>query len=250
MYLFKRILEFDPANHGFNITAINTKLNHLFVLATTVQRTLGEPELIQHTLMAHAHIKKPEEWVQWVRLQIDCFEEGLIPNVQSFMNTASLKYVKISENRYSSFGGSSTTISEDIVSMMAAVSNKRNPPPTSKKKIAISDEPNPKYAKTLRPFVRHFKSTAASDAAKFKVGSTKEWKGDIWYFFDYPNHHDRVKSRSHPAPECYTRQNWLEDKDVSAPVDAIVDYDGTFDSTDSSEITSLLASDMSLETGN
>ena len=56
---FKLILEFDPADHGFNITAINTKLNHMFVLATTVQRTLGEPERIQHTLTACNCIKKP-----------------------------------------------------------------------------------------------------------------------------------------------------------------------------------------------
>ena len=47
---FKRILEFDPADNAFNITTINTKLNHLFVLANTGQRILGEPERIQHTL--------------------------------------------------------------------------------------------------------------------------------------------------------------------------------------------------------
>ena len=125
MDYFKRILEFDPTNNAFNITTINTKLNHLFVLATTRQRILGEPERIQHTLTAHARIKQPEEWAQWVRLQIDRFEEGIIPNAQSFMNSAALKYVKISANGSGSFGGSSTTISEDIVSMMAAVSKKR-----------------------------------------------------------------------------------------------------------------------------
>ena len=32
---FKQILEFDPADNAFNITTINTKSNHLFVLATT-----------------------------------------------------------------------------------------------------------------------------------------------------------------------------------------------------------------------
>ena len=111
-----------------------------------------------------------------MRLQIDRFEEGMIPNAQSFMNSAALKYFKISANGSGSFGGSSTTISEDIVSMMAAVSKKRTAPPTSKKKVATNfgeDETNPKSAKNLPPFVRHFKATTASDAANFKVGDTK-----------------------------------------------------------------------------
>ena len=47
------------------------------------------------------------------------------------MNTASLKYVKISAKGSGSFVGSSTTISKDIVSIMAAVSKKRTAPPTS-----------------------------------------------------------------------------------------------------------------------
>ena len=68
---FKRILEFDPANNASNINTINTKLNHLFVLTTTGQRILGEPERIKHTLAAYSHIKQPEEWAQWVREQRD-----------------------------------------------------------------------------------------------------------------------------------------------------------------------------------
>ena len=137
---FKRNLDFDPANNSFNITTIITKLNHLFVLATTGQSILGDPERIQHTLTAYACIKQPEEWAQWVCLQIDRFEEGIIPNDQSLMNSAALKYVKISANGSGSFGGSSTTISEDIVSMMDAVSKKRTASPTSKKNIATTHE--------------------------------------------------------------------------------------------------------------
>ena len=92
------------------------------------------------------------------------------------MNSAALKYVKISANGSGSFGGSSTTTSEDIVSMMAEVSKKHTALPNSKKKIATKfgeDEPNPKSAKTLPPFVRHFKAMTASDATTFKVGDTK-----------------------------------------------------------------------------
>ena len=103
MDFFKQILEFDPYDHGFNIFDINTKLNHLFVLANTGKHTLGEPERIQNTLTVYARIKQPEEWAQWVCLQMDRFEEGIIQNAQSFMNTASLKYVKILENGSGSF---------------------------------------------------------------------------------------------------------------------------------------------------
>ena len=145
--------------------------------------------------------------------------------------------------------------------MMAAVSKKLNVSPTSKKKIATKfgeDEPNPKSAKTLPPFVRHFKATTASDAATFKVGDTKEWKGQTWYFCDFPNHPDRLKWHSNPAPKRRTRYKWLNDKDGSAPISTITYSNGTSTvtdftdpstSSDSSDITSLLASALSLVTG-
>ena len=179
---FKRILDFNLTYHGFKITSINTKLNHIFVLATTGQHTLGESERIKHTLTAYACINQPEEKTQWVRLQIDRFEEGLVPNAQSLMNSAALKYVNILANGSSSFGGSRTNIRKHIVSMMADVSKKISARPTSNKKIATSDDPNPKSAKTLLPFVCHFKARAVSDAATLKVNDTKEWKGETWLF--------------------------------------------------------------------
>ena len=58
MLSFKQLLEFDPASYNFNISAVNTKINHLFVLATTSQRQLGELEKIQHTITAYARIKQ------------------------------------------------------------------------------------------------------------------------------------------------------------------------------------------------
>ena len=54
MLSFKQLLEFDPASCDFNISAVNTKINHLFVLATINQRQLGELEKIQHTITAYA----------------------------------------------------------------------------------------------------------------------------------------------------------------------------------------------------
>jgi hypothetical protein len=54
MLSFKTILEFDPAVHAFNIPTVNTKLNHLFVLATTRERALLASKRIQHTITVYA----------------------------------------------------------------------------------------------------------------------------------------------------------------------------------------------------
>jgi hypothetical protein len=59
MLSFKMILEFDPAVHKFHIPTINTKLNHLFVLATTRERTLQPSERILHTITSYSRIKQP-----------------------------------------------------------------------------------------------------------------------------------------------------------------------------------------------
>ena len=69
-------------------------------------------------------------------------------------------------------------------------------------------------------------------------------------FFDCPNHRDCLKWNSHPAPKFHTCQKGLEDKDCSAPAATSVVANVTLGSTDSSNITSLLASSLSLATGN
>ena len=43
---FNNITEFNPLDHDFNISEINTKLSNLFVLATTQHRVLDESERI------------------------------------------------------------------------------------------------------------------------------------------------------------------------------------------------------------
>ena len=123
MLSFKQLLKFYPSSCNFNISAVNTKIKHLFVLATTVQHHLGELEKIQHTITAYSQIKQPETWAAWVRLQNDRFEEGLTTNCQAFMNSAAIKYVKISFTN-STFDGSSTTLQEDIVAMVSITRKK------------------------------------------------------------------------------------------------------------------------------
>lgn len=80
---FNPILEFNPFDHKFNITTINTKLMNLFVLSTTHHRALDESKKIQHTLNVYSKIIQPETWTQWVRNKVDSFEEGTILVCQS-----------------------------------------------------------------------------------------------------------------------------------------------------------------------
>lgn len=254
MLSFKQILEFSPVDHKFNIPLINTKLNHLFVLATTHDRRLTDAEHIQHTLTVYARIKQPETWAQWVRNQIDAFDEGTLTNCQSFMNSASLKFTEIASSD-SGFNGSITTVQEDIVAMVTT--NKR------KKAIASIAELPPNNSNAsgankgkLPPFAKHFKSSTEPDAQTYKVGNTK-----TWHFCDCPNHRDRVKWHTHPAETCRLRLRWLANErggppsmanvvasDISTTITDPTNLGGNGDrstATDQSDVTALLAAALS-----
>jgi hypothetical protein len=210
MISFKNILQFEPVEHKFNIPTINTKLNHLFVLATTRERQLLDSERIQHTLMIYSKIKQPEPWAMWVRIQVDKFDEGLIHVCQDFMNQATLKFNKITSTE-GGFQGSNSTVQEDIVAMFTAAKRKRLPTsaPTDVKPKDANDKP---FSKKLPPFAKHFKANNDPDSQKFKVGDSKLWNDLTWYFCDCPTHRDKLKWHTHTAETCRTRQNWLENK--------------------------------------
>jgi hypothetical protein len=223
MLSFNKILSMDPAVYAFNIPKINTKLNHLFVLATTSERNLLASERIQHTLTAYSRIRQPELWAQWVRNQVDDFDAGTLTNCQAFMNTAVIKYNKIAGSADNGFQGSATTVQEDIVAMSSAATRKRTAPvlasgkPKSKHPPATSDSDK---SKAYPPFVKHFKASTATDAAPYKLGDKKPWKNDTWYFCDCPNHRNRHKWHTHPHTECRTRTQWLASSDAPADVSA------------------------------
>jgi hypothetical protein len=223
---FNQILQFDPAIVNFNIPAVNTKLTNLFTLATTSSRVLSEAEKIQHILTAYQRIRQPEIWAQWIRNQVDNFEQGNITNSQAFMNTAVVKYNKICiENDGQSFPGSSTTLQEDIVAMMVSVKRKTAPKPDVKgKEPSASSDPDKNKKPKLPPFVKHFKSSSADDAVKYKVGDTKTWNKLTWHFCDYPNHRDKQKWHTHSPDECRLRKKWLE-SNTPVGANAILDDD-------------------------
>jgi hypothetical protein len=216
MISFKNILDFDPADHKFNIPTINTKINHLFVLATTRKRQLLDSERIQHTLAVYDRIKQPEPWAQWVRIQIDKFDDGLILVCQDFMNSATLKYNKIiTSSVVGGFKGSVSTIQEDIVAMVAgagAAKRKRTPPSYDDKAATPNDQKPAFVNKKLPPFVKHYRSFPTNDATIYKVGDSKTWNNAMWYFCDCPTHRDKVKWHTHPTDTCRTCQRSKEGK--------------------------------------
>jgi hypothetical protein len=265
MLSFQQILEFNPAEHNYNVSTMNTKLNHLFVLATTRQRVLSQPERIQHTLTAYARIKQPELWAQWVRTQTDNFDDGLITDCQSFMNSATIKYIKIASA--GSFEGSSTTVQEDIVAMVASAAAKRKKGSHGDDSSKGTKDQAPIVEKKHPPFVKHFKLSSAPDSVSYKVGDSKEWNGATWYFCDCPSHKDKIKWHTHPHTTCRTRKRWLEEggsnsnSNSSPPVAHVAGATDTSssgtsitttttDSSSTTDVTSLLAAALSLAGNN
>ena len=202
---FKNILNFDPSTLDFVIPNINTKLNHLFVLASTQARQIGESERIQHTLTTYGRIRQPEEWAQWIRTQFNKFDEGGLTNCQDFMNKAVLQYNRITNSTEGGFKGSSNTVQEDIVAMIATAKKRKT-------NTSNASTAQPEAKKKLPPFARHYKTSQGPDAKEYKVGDTKVWNNQTWYFCDAPTHKDKIKWHTHSVESCRTRKNWLASK--------------------------------------
>ena len=100
----------------------------------------------------------------------------------------------------------------------------------------------------------------------YKVGDSKEFKGDTYYFCDAPNHRFKTKWHKHQPDKCRLRKAWLKDKDEKktpskAEANAAELEDNSSEDTSNapedtsstsrnSDITSLLASAMNLATDN
>ena len=181
MISFKNIITFDLAIYKFDIPSINSKLINLFMLATTNTRTLLDAEKIQHTINVYSKIKQPEVWVQWVRNQVDNFEESKILICQYFMNSALVKYNRIIGEHGNTFHGSSTTVQQDIVAMLARTASTTTRPRISRaiattawksRKETVSNSSH-----TLPPFAKFFKAPISDGSVEYKAGDTKDWNG-------------------------------------------------------------------------
>jgi len=209
---FEDLRNLDPADYSFNIPNINTKLNHLFILATTGQRSLLEPEKIQHTLTCYNRIKQPDAWSLWVQQQMDRFDKHDITNAQSFMNSAVVKYQKLSGN--GSFNGKSTTVKEDIVAMLSksTTSNKR---PSNKSQGTENDPKRRRTQEQKTPlpfFAKWYKKSLSKGSPEFEHGDTKTHEGQTWHFCCYPNHKDNVRWHPFNSKYCRAWKSWKNKK--------------------------------------
>ena len=121
------------------------------------------------------------------------------------------------ENDGNTFPGSSSTLQEDIVAMVIDSKRKRAPnkPETNTTKTKSSDsDAEPRKKVKFPPFVKFFKSSSGDDAVKFKIGDSKVWNGETWYFCDCPNHREKHKWHPHKPEDCRTRKKWKENADV------------------------------------
>lgn len=264
MLSFRKIMEFNPADFNFNITTINTQLNQLFVLSTTSQRQLANAERIEYVLQVYDRIKRPDQWAHWVINQFSLVREGNIPNCQAFMNAAVIQYNEITNRQEGKFGGSSLSIEKEMEDIVALVAKKHAAKATATtaaagdaKRVRTSNPPNP-------PFHRHFKVSMDPGAATYKIGDTKVWNDETWYYCDYPNHRNRSRWHTHSAAACRTRTAWLAEKknkpaanaaDVDAPATTVPAAAGSSSSSSTSstlttsvspDLTALLATALGL----
>ena len=47
----------------------------------------------------------------------------------------------------------------------------------------------------------------------FKVGDSKTWNNQTWYYCDCPNHRDGIHWHTHTAETCRTHARWLKSKE-------------------------------------
>ena len=78
MISIQPILQFNPADQNYTIPDISTQLNHLFVFATTINRTISNVEKVQHIISTYNKIKWPESWAQWVQSTAETIEDGTL----------------------------------------------------------------------------------------------------------------------------------------------------------------------------
>jgi hypothetical protein len=173
------------------------------------------------------------------------------------MNSAVIKYNKISGTSEGGFSGASITLQEDIVAMVAAVKRKAPTPPAG-----APYKPKPKPGpptpdgkpKKMPPFAKHFKSSTETGYVTYKVGDSKPWDNTTWYFCDCPNHRDRIKWHTHSAADCHTRTVWIERKASGGSIgnaSDVKDEDVTTDNDSAptnaaADITGLLALAMNM----
>ena len=70
------------------------------------------------------------------------------------------------------------------------------------------------------PWIKHWQHNVNGKQIKYKVGDTKNWKGETWHYCDCPNHRNCIKWHLHTAEDCTTRQRWLKKEKIKIEANA------------------------------
>ena len=144
------------------------------------------------------------------------FEDGQVTNCQDFINSAILKYNKISASE-KGFKGSVHTVQEDTVALIT-INTKKNPSKSHKRKTDGANEDNepnkkrkPKIGNNKPPQLKHYKD---ADGTKLKVSDTKKFKGKTFHYCDALTHRYRyrIKWHTHESKDCSVRKKCLISK--------------------------------------
>ena len=109
---------------------------------------------------------------------------------------------------------------DDIIAMVAA----KTKAPPKRRNTATSDETEAKKRKaSTPPFIKHYKTSTDSDGKPYKVGDSKTWNNEVWYFCDCPNHRFGERWHTFKAEECRTRKRWIEKKKKKAAANLATD---------------------------
>jgi len=254
MISFNNILHFNSALHKFSIPTIKSKLINLVMLATTNTREFLDAEKIQHTINVYNKIKQPEIWAQWVRNQVDQFEEVKVAVCQTFMNKVLVKYNRIigDGEHGDAFHGSTNTLQQDIVAMLFKGSTEKGKKKTPPKKTPgkDNDEESTPKAREFPPFAKWFKSPTSEGYVEYKAGDTKDYNGKPWHYCDAPNHRNRIKWHTHATSECHTRSSWLKTDEGAAATANIAPVTVIFEDTASAAERAVLSDSTSSNPSN
>ena len=236
-----------PSTRAFELPMVFEDIAKHFILVSA-SRSLSDSDKIPHALAIIKKIQQPSTFARFVERKEDEYDAGTLMNYQVFSQDVLLQYQKIKDtDAEHKFRGSLSTIQEDIIAMMAKAKTdsaklssrpvRRQTNPSGPPSVVAANGKPP-------PFLTYTKTSNRSDAQPHKVGDTRTWNNETWYYCDAP-HRDNHHWHKHAIPACVTRKKWLErdgnEQSTSTPtanVGEAIDSSSTVTTSDKSTLTS------------
>ncbi|CAJ1939975.1 unnamed protein product [Cylindrotheca closterium] len=226
------LLNLDPGDYKFDMTAVNSQIIGLFTLATTAARLMPDSERCFYIFNTYRKIKQPQDFVNWTNSKADA---------------------RLQANKSANHLWRTTTTRQDIngdfVAMIAPIIAAQKGKGVDKKGGKGKTIPKtPATEDKLPPFVRHFKKPESEGGTPYVIGNTKTYNATTWHFCGCPKHRSNLKWHTHPTADCKIRKVWLEEKAAAAAVANVGDVqseipikEGSAASNATSGVTALLA---------